>query len=174
MLNTKIDLPLGKTGLTASLSVLEAFAASAAIKTVIDGGILRFDAVKGFALQMEIDAENTEALDNGKVIDIQPDKWYGILRGAKLLVGPYDRKSQAMNALGLTILNISTTMSTPEEIEQGKTAFNEARGVIAEQQQATKPASITASLNGVEYPAIMTTDKNGEDFITVTVPVTAL
>lgn len=74
-----------------------------AFTAVSEGGILRIDAVKGDMLGPIMGSEE-DAFADGSAID--PDGWYGVVPIIGIAVGPFDRKSQAMNGLVLALMGV--------------------------------------------------------------------
>lgn len=79
------------------------------LDAVKDGGLLKLDAVRGEEL-----AEAIGMKTFGGEEAIRPDKWYGILPALALAVGPYDRKSQAMNGIVLALAGIELRVKEQE------------------------------------------------------------
>lgn len=98
---------------------------AAALKTVKEGGILRFDAITGAQLREHIENGGFHH-DETSGFPLLDDKWYGVLLGAGIAVGPYERKSQAMNGLALAHLGLETEgiIAMPQaETQDPKVAF---------------------------------------------------
>ena len=81
-----------------------------AMAAVQDGALLKLDAVTGANLKQIIGSE-TYACGHA----IKDDAWFGILPTLKLSVGPFERKSQAMNAIVLALLGFSPTQAGEED-----------------------------------------------------------
>jgi hypothetical protein len=99
-------------------AVLKAFSCEGtrrALSAVSAGQIIRFDAMTGAQLQAEsgqVDVGGRPVLD---------DKWYGTIAAMGVAVGPFDRKSQAMNGLALVLIGgedfCPVVLQTPAPIE---------------------------------------------------------
>lgn len=105
-----------------------------------EGGILRFDAIQGIKLKM-LTGQATVGDDDEAILD---DKWYGTLLGAKLVVGPFERKSQAMNGLALSLL--------------GGVAGFEVEGVLKDEPDTAPASKLARHLADAGVPAEVVTD----------------
>lgn len=93
-----------------------------AFKHVDDGNILRFDAMTGADVKEQTGQTD---LNGAPLLD---DKFYGTLLACGLVVGPFERKSQAMNGLALSLLGMglfdvvgteaAEAVAAPEETEE--------------------------------------------------------
>lgn len=101
-------LPVG-AGLTAAFSSpIEAALGTTvlqklALAHVMDGNILRLEVLQGADL---LAGASGRSLCEHLEASFDPTAWYGVVTGLPFALGPFDRKSQAMNGLALTLMGI--------------------------------------------------------------------
>lgn len=104
----KITVPIGafSIGFDDVFDALEATVCpgiGAVLNHVHSGGILRLDAVRGESLP----AGTVLNGEGDKPVGIDVEGWYGIVEGAGFHVGPFERKSQAMNGVVLVLMGLN-------------------------------------------------------------------